>query len=179
MNASELDPVSSTGSGVAPASRPSPSRGRSMTVLAAFVVTCGLVAFFGGQFTPGEWYGALEKPPWNPPSWVFGPVWTILYLMIAVSGWLVWRQAGWRPARGPLVVYAVQLALNGAWSWLFFGLHRPGLAFAEILLLWLSIVLLVVLFSRIRLLAGLLLVPYLAWVTFAALLNYSLWRLNL
>jgi len=157
---------------------------RSFLALVLFLVICFGTAAFGGQFAPGAWYAALEKPVWNPPAWVFAPVWTLLYAMMAVAGWLVWRAgaaelAGEVPLRGAaLGVYAVQLVLNGAWSWLFFGLQRPGLAFGEIVLLWLAILGTAVLFWRVKPLAGALLVPYLAWVAFAAVLNLALWRLN-
>lgn len=158
---------------------------RSFLALVLFLLVCFGVAAFGGQFTPGEWYAALEKPAWNPPAWVFAPVWTLLYAMMAVAGWLVWRAGGpavgaaGGPSRGAaLGVYALQLVLNGAWSWLFFGLQRPGLAFAEIVVLWLAILTTTVLFWRVKPLAGALLVPYLAWVSFAAALNLALWRLN-
>lgn len=160
---------------------------RSILSLLFFLLACFGVAAFGAQFTPGEWYAALEKPPWNPPAWVFGPVWTVLYVMMAVAGWLVWRspeppggaRGGWSAGRrAALGAFAVQLALNGAWSWLFFGLHRPALAFAEIVALWLAILLTTILFWRIRAAAGALLLPYLAWVSFAAALNLELWRLS-
>jgi len=147
-------------------------------VLVSFFVVCFAVAAFGAQFAPGVWYAALAKPSFNPPDWIFGPVWTVLYAMIAVAGWLAWRRTG--TVRTPVLgIYAAQLVLNGAWSWLFFGLHRPGLAFAEILVLAAAIVVNVVLFWKERPLAGALLLPYLAWVSFAAVLNFALWRLNL
>ena len=152
---------------------------RSFLVLVLFLVVCFAVAAFGAQFTPGAWYAGLVKPAWNPPSWVFAPVWTALYAMMAVAGWLVWRSnEPARPLGQALGVFALQLVLNGAWSWLFFGLHRPGVAFAEIVALWMAILLTVVLFWRLRPLAGALLLPYLAWVAFAAALNFALWRLN-
>ena len=158
---------------------------RSLLALLLFLLACFAVAAFGGQFAPGAWYVGLAKPPWNPPSWVFAPVWTVLYALMAVAGWLAWRSR--EPARpaGPSPVrraafgaYALQLLLNGAWSWLFFGLHRPGVAFAEIVALWVAILLTVVLFWRLRPFAGALLLPYLAWVGFAAALNLAIWRLN-
>ncbi|MDA0745118.1 MAG: tryptophan-rich sensory protein [bacterium] len=152
---------------------------KQILVLIFFLLAAFGVAAVGGQFMPGDWYTGLVKPSWNPPSWVFGPVWTILYMTIAVSGWLVWKQVGFLEGRVAMLVYLVQLVLNGAWSWIFFGLHRPGLAFAEILVLWISIVSLVVLFWRIRPLAGAMLLPYAAWVAFAAVLNGTIWRLNL
>ena len=171
---------------------------RSLLVLGLFLLACFGVAAFAAQFAPGAWYADLEKPSWNPPAWVFAPVWTVLYALMAVAGWLVWRsgaRAGvgerGRPGRAPdrgaaaggarrlaLGAFALQLALNGAWSWLFFGLHLPGVALAEIVVLWCAIVATAVLFWRVRPVAGALLVPYVAWVGFAAALNFALWRLN-
>ncbi len=124
------------------------------------------------------WYAGLAKPGWNPPNWVFGPVWSALYLSMAVAAWLVWRQAGWAGAARPLGLFGAQLVLNVLWSILFFGLHRPDLAFGEILILWAFILATLVLFWRWSKAAGLLLVPYLAWVTFASVLNFAVWRLN-
>lgn len=151
---------------------------RSSLVLLLFLALSFGAAAFGAQFAPGSWYAALAKPSWNPPSWVFGPVWTLLYAMMAVAAWLVWRQAGWRAAAPALAVFALQLVLNALWSWIFFGLHAPGWALLEILALWLAILATIVLFARVRPLAAWLLVPYLAWVSFAAVLNFTLWRLN-
>jgi len=142
------------------------------------LVLCLGAGWLGSQFQPGEWYSRLAKPSWTPPNWLFGPVWSALYVAMAVAAWLVWRQAGLRGAAAPLAVFVVQLVLNAAWSWLFFGLHRPDLAFAEIALLWLAILATLVLFWRRKALAGTLILPYLAWVTYAASLNLGLWRLN-
>ena len=125
-----------------------------------------------------SFYADLVRPEWAPPSSVFGPVWTILYLLMGIAAWLVWRQGGFRAARSALTLYLVQLAVNALWSWLFFGWHRGALAFADILVLWILIVATTLAFWRIRPLAGLLLLPYLAWVSFAAALNYSVWQLN-
>lgn len=125
-----------------------------------------------------DWYAALDKPSWTPPSWVFGPVWTVLYIAMAVAAWLVWRQRESHAVRVPLLLFAVQLALNMAWSWLFFGLMSPALGFADIVLLWIAIAATMAAFWQRSRVAGLLLVPYLAWVTFAAALNYSIWQLN-
>ena len=124
------------------------------------------------------WYAALTKPSWTPPGWLFGPVWTVLYLGMAVAAWLVWRQKGLSAARGALTLFGVQLGLNVAWSWLFFGLRNPGLGFVDILSLWVAIAATLVAFWWRSVLAGLLFVPYLAWVTFAAVLNYSIWQSN-
>lgn len=146
-----------------------------------FVVT-GLAtlaaAAFGSQFTPGEWYNQLEKPPLNPPGWVFGPVWTVLYFLMAVAAGLVWSQAGWSRASGAITLFFGQLILNAAWSPLFFGLQSPDLALVDILLLWGAIVATMIAFFRLQPLAGWMLVPYLAWVTFATYLNFMIWRLN-
>jgi tryptophan-rich sensory protein len=150
----------------------------SVLALLGFVAACTLAASSGALFRPGEWYERLKKPSWRPPNWVFAPAWTILYLMIAGSGWLVWREEGFYGAVFPLTVYALQLLLNAAWSPLFFGLHRPDLGFFDIVLLWLTIIATIVLFQPISVLAAALLLPYLAWVTFAAALNFSVWHLN-
>jgi len=150
----------------------------SIIGLACFIAACFLAALTGALFHPGAWYERLKKPSWRPPNWLFAPAWTVLYLMIAVAGWLVWRQAGLAGAGLALAVYAVQLMLNAAWSPLFFGLHRPDLGFVDIILLWMSILATIVLFGPIQSVAALLLVPYLAWVTFAGALNFAVWRLN-
>lgn len=151
---------------------------KSLAVLVLFLVLSFAAAAFGAQFAPGAWYDQLDKPSFNPPSWVFGPVWTVLYVLIAVAAWLVWDRRAEAAVALPLAAWGVQLVLNALWSWLFFGLERPGLAFAEILVLWLAILATVVLFWRLRPVAGALLIPYLAWVSFAAVLNGAIWRLN-
>jgi len=151
---------------------------RSLLVFGLFLATCFGAAYLGSVVTLpaiSEWYSTLKKPSWTPPTWLFGPVWTALYLMMAVAGWLVWRQAGWSRA---LAMFAIQLALNAAWSWLFFGLRRPGIAFAEIALLWSAILGTLVLFWRTSPPATGLLLPYLLWVSYAAVLNLAIWRLN-
>ena len=126
----------------------------------------------------GGWYATLERPTWNPPSWVFGPAWTLLYIMMAVAAWLVWREGGWKTQRRPLTLYLVQGLLNAIWTPLFFGLHQPGWAFAEILVLLVTILATGVMFWRVTVVAGLLLVPYALWTTFAAVLNFTIWQLN-
>lgn len=118
------------------------------------------------------------RPDWAPPGSVFGPVWTVLYVLMGIAAWLVWRVAGFRAARPALTLFVLQLALNALWSWLFFSWHRGDIAFAEVVLLWAFIAATMIAFWRIRPLAGALLVPYLLWVTFATVLNYALWRLN-
>ena len=146
--------------------------------LAGWLVLCFAAASLGALFMPGEWYAALRKPPWNPPAWIFGPVWSALYMMMAIAAWLVWKQGGFTTQRGPLSLFFLQLVLNAAWTPLFFGLHWPGVAFGEITCLWLAIAATLAAFRRVSRLASWLLAPYLAWVSFAALLNFTLWRLN-
>jgi benzodiazapine receptor len=126
-----------------------------------------------------SFYGQLVQPSWAPPSSVFGPVWTILYALMGIAAWSVWRAGGFRANRSVLVLFFVQLAVNALWSWLFFAWHRGSLAFADIVLLWLLIIATLVSFWRVRPLAGALLIPYLLWVSFAAALNFSVWQLNL
>jgi len=132
----------------------------------------------GALFSPGDWYAGLKKPAFNPPGWVFGPVWTILYLMMGTSAWLVWRRGGFKAARAPLIMYLVQLALNASWTPAFFGAQNPGLALVVIVALWLAIVATIATFIRHSRFAAAMLIPYLVWVSFATVLNYSLWRLN-
>lgn len=123
-------------------------------------------------------YTQLIRPEWAPPPNLFGPVWTILYALMGIAAWLVWRAGGFRAARKALTLFLVQLAVNALWSWLFFGWRLGGLAFADIILLWMLIVATLIAFWRVRPLAGALLIPYLIWVSFASALNYSVWQLN-
>jgi tryptophan-rich sensory protein len=159
---------------------PRPTLSSRALGLAAFVVAAVVAATTGVLAGTGaaEQYGDLVQPAWAPPPSLFGPVWTVLYALIAVSGWLVWRRAGWSGARPALTVYAVQLGLNALWTPLFFGAGLFGVAFAEIVLLAVAIVATIVLFARHSRLAAALLVPYLAWVGFAAALNFAIWMLN-
>jgi len=119
------------------------------------------------------------KPTWNPPDWLFGPVWSILYFMMAVAAWLVWRTCEWNKSRPALIWFGIQLALNTAWSFLFFGMQRPDIALAEILSLWLAIAATFIAFTRRSIAAAILFAPYLAWTSFAVFLNFTIWRLNL
>jgi tryptophan-rich sensory protein len=148
--------------------------------LAAWLIASFIAAAIGSAATiqAGPFYSQLLRPDWAPPPTVFGPVWTVLYVLMGVAAWLVWRVGGFRAARPALTLFLVQLALNALWSWLFFGWHLGALAFADILLLWALIVATLIAFWRIRPLAGALLVPYLLWVSFASALNYSVWQLN-
>lgn len=150
-------------------------------VLAAFIALCFAIAALGGAVTAesvGTWYQTLEKPWFNPPEWVFAPVWTVLYIEIAVAGWLVWLARGFAGARAAMMAYSTQLGLNLAWSFIFFGSHAIGIALAEIVVLLATIGINVVLFWRIDRMAGWLLVPYVVWVAFASVLNGALWYLN-
>jgi tryptophan-rich sensory protein len=145
-------------------------------------VLLSLGAGFAGAWAgmPDSWYRSLAKPAGTPPNWVFGPVWTTLYILIGLAMGLVW----WRRERDPAGVgtatrfFLAQLALNAAWSWLFFGLHRPDMAFVELVVLWVVVLLMLVSFLRVRPVAGLLIVPYLAWLTYAGWLNAGTWLLN-
>ena len=139
---------------------------------------CFGAAAMGALFPPGDWYASLNKPSWNPPSWVFGPAWSALYTMMGVSVWLVWQHGGFLAQRRALMRFIIQLALNAAWTPLFFGLHLPAIAFGEMLLLWLAIAATLLAFFRVNRFAGWLFVPYLAWVSFAAALNFTIWRIN-
>jgi tryptophan-rich sensory protein len=147
-------------------------------MLMSWLLVCFGAAAIGRLFPPGDWYAALAKPAWNPPAWVFAPVWTALFTSMGVAAWLVWRRGGFVAQRRALSLFLVQLAFNAARSPLFFGLRRPDLAFGEIILLWLAIGLTLREFLHVHRIAGWLLAPYLAWVSFAAVLNFALWRMN-
>ena len=146
--------------------------------LAAWVLVSLSAGFVGSRFTPGEWYEGLEKPSWNPPSWVFGPVWTALYILMGVAAWTVWRERGFGGSSPALYIFLVQLVLNGLWSYLFFGANSPMWAFIEILALQALIIVTMVLFWRVSTTAGVMLLPYALWIGFASILNLTLWRMN-
>ncbi len=148
--------------------------------LALLLVATGAAAAAGSiaSIQAADFYQELAKPPWAPPAAVFGPVWTALYLLMAVAAWLVIRSSGWPGARSAITLYLVQLAFNALWTWIFFRWRSGGVALLEILVLWTLLLLTVRAFWRSRPLAGTLLLPYLAWVTFAAALTYALWRYN-
>jgi tryptophan-rich sensory protein len=154
-----------------------PTTARILALL-GWIGICFLVAAMASQFMLGEWYAGLRKPVWTPPNWLFGPVWTLLYLMMGIAAWLVWRQGGFSGARLALGLFLFQLVLNGLWSWLFFGLQRPGLASIEISVLWVAILATLIAFWRIIPMAGIFLIPYAVWVGFAAFLNITLFRMN-
>ncbi len=148
---------------------------RPASALVGFTIVTFCAPLLGMFSMPGAWYAALNKPEWNPPPWIFGPVWTLLYLVMALAAWLVWKRDGWQRA---LKLYFIQLALNAAWTPIFFGAHELGWALVEITLLWSAILLTMFSFFRISRAAGWMLVPYLTWVTFATFLNFTLWRMN-
>ena len=151
---------------------------KNLLGLIAWLVVTYAFAAFGSFFEPGSWYDELVKPAWTPPSWVFGPVWTLLYTAMAVAAWLVWRQGGWQSNRLVLALYIIQLLLNAVWSWLFFGQQWIGLALIDIILLFILIFSTMILFWRRNRPAGILFLPYLIWVAFASTLNFAFWRLN-
>ena len=158
------------------------NRLRSAGALLIFLAMCLATGVFGGLLTSPSirsgWYENLLKPSFTPPSWVFGPVWTLLYLLMAVSAWLVWSGQAKNPVRVPLFLFFAQLVLNVLWSGLFFGAMKPGWALIDIAVLWVLILLMAALFWRVSRLAALLLVPYVLWVLYAAVLNGAIWWMN-
>lgn len=155
---------------------------KSAGMLVLFLLICFGVAWTGAQVSPGiassNWYDQLNKPDWNPPAWLFGPVWTILYTMMAIAAWRIWRKLGFTGGSTELSWFAVQLLLNGLWSQLFFNAQNPGLAFVEILFLLSAIIATTIYFYREDRLAGYLMVPYILWVAFATVLNGTIWIIN-
>lgn len=161
--------------------RPDISTGKDILALVLIVGLCLVVGALGAAATATSlksWYPTLVKPSFNPPNSVFGPVWTTLYVLMAVAAWRIWRSTDWATARGPLALFGLQLVVNLGWSLAFFGLQNPGLAVAVILALDLLVLATALIFRRIDGLAALLLVPYLAWIAFATALNIAIWRLN-
>src|SRR5215204_7193738 len=153
----------------------------STRALLTFMAACFGAALAGSAFTTPsvpEWYDSLIKPSFTPPNWLFGPIWSVLYLAMAVAGWLVWRRQRESFTTLPLALFGGQLVLNVLWSILFFGLQAPGIALVEILILWAAIFATLLSFWKISKIAGWLFLPYLAWVSFAAVLNFEIWRLN-
>lgn len=150
--------------------------GRATLAVLATVAAALLGA--SGSVRSGEFYAQLDKPGWAPPGSLFSPVWTILYILMAIAAVLVLRRAGWPGAQPAMALYGAQLALNALWPWLFFGWRLGGVSLAEIVALWVVLLLTVLAFGRIHRLAAALLLPYLLWVTYAAALTYSVWRRN-
>ncbi|HEY8356753.1 MAG TPA: TspO/MBR family protein [Ramlibacter sp.] len=161
-------------------SAPHHARASQWVGLVAWLAVTFAAAVVGSlaSINASEFYLQLDRPEWAPPAALFGPVWTVLYLMMGMAAWFVWREYGWRHAHVALTVYVVQLVLNALWSWLFFEWHQGEAAMLDIAVLWGLIALNLLMFFRAHRVAGLLLVPYLAWVTFAAALTYTLWQMN-
>ena len=152
-----------------------------MLLLMVFIILCFSTAALGSVFTNSSlktWYPTIKKPSWNPPDKVFAPVWTVLYLMMAVAGRMVWERLSQKGFSAPMALFFIQLVLNAVWSVVFFGLRSPGWAFLEVILLWVFISLTMISFWTVYWVAGVLFLPYLLWVSFAAVLNFTIWRLN-
>jgi len=156
------------------------SKAKQITGLVCWLVLSYATSAIGalGSMQAQSFYGQLNQPAWAPPAWLFGPAWTLLYTLMAIAAWLVWRQGGFRAQRRAMSLFLAQLILNALWSWIFFSWQLGGAAFAEIILLWLLIVATTVSFWRVKPVAGLLMTPYLLWVSFASALNLALWQMN-
>ena len=159
--------------------RPRQPRTRLLGLIVSIVVTfaaagAGAIASLDAD----KFYAALDRPSWAPPAAIFGPVWSVLYLAMAVAAWLVWKARGIADARMPLTLFAAQLACNALWSWLFFAWHQGALALVDIAILGMLVLSTIIAFGRVRVLAAALLVPYLAWIGFAAALNFAVWQRN-
>jgi len=149
--------------------------------LISSIVICQIAGIIGSFFTAKNipvWYAGLKKPVFNPPNWVFAPVWITLYLLMGVSFYLIWIKSAEKDIKIPVILFIAQLILNSFWTIIFFGLKSPGFALFEILILWILILLCIIEFYPVSVTASLLLIPYILWVTYASILNYSLWRLN-
>ncbi|GAA0553203.1 tryptophan-rich sensory protein [Rhizomicrobium palustre] len=156
-----------------------PSQGLSILFLSGFLLFTLAIGWTGGAVTAPNiptWYAGLAKPSFNPPNWLFMPVWTTLYVLMAIAAWRIWRRLG--IGNFTMALWLFQLTLNFAWSFIFFGAHQPMAAFFELTVMWVAILLTMIAFLRIDTLAGLLLLPYLAWVSFAGVLNFWIWQLN-
>lgn len=155
-------------------------RGAYWGALALLLLGTGAAAILGAMASvrAADFYQQLSKPSWAPPAQVFGPVWSVLYVLMAAAAWLVIRARGWPGARPAITLYLVQLGFNALWTWVFFRWRLGSVALVEILVLWVLLLTTVWTFWRVRILAGVLLLPYLAWVTFAAALTYTVWRSN-
>ncbi len=155
---------------------------RSVLSLLLWIGLCYFVAWTGAQVSPGNgstvWYEQLNRPDWNPPAWLFGPVWTVLYTFMGIAAWRIWRKLGFKKGKTELSMFGVQLFLNGLWSQLFFGMQEIGWAFFEIFVLLIAIILTTILFYKEDKIAGWLFVPYALWVAFAMALNGAIWLMN-
>jgi benzodiazapine receptor len=156
------------------------SRSQAYKGMAGWFLVTFIAAAIGAwaSMDAPAFYGELQKPAWAPPSSVFGPVWTVLYVLMAYSAWLVWVRSGGDAAYIALTLFLVQLALNALWSWLFFAWHMGGMAFVDVMLLWIALAATIIAFSRHSWIAAALLLPYWLWTTYAAALNYSVWKMN-
>jgi tryptophan-rich sensory protein len=156
------------------------TRQKQILGLAGWLVVSFAASAIGAvaSIQAGSFYSQLTQPDWAPPAGVFGPVWTVLYALMGVAAWLVWRSGGFHSNRQALTLFLVQLAFNALWSWLFFAWHRGALALADVLVLWILVLATLVSFWRVSPVAGALFIPYLLWVGFAFALNYSVWQLN-
>lgn len=159
---------------------PSPSSQQQIVGFIGWVLLCFAASALGAiaSIQAKTFYASLTQPTWAPPGWVFGPVWSTLFALMAISAWLVWRDGGFAQHRNALLLFIFQLVPNVLWSWLFFTWHKGGLALADLVVLWVLIVATIVSFWRIHKVAAVLLMPYLLWVSFAGFLNYSVWQLN-
>lgn len=146
--------------------------------LAGWITVCFAAAAIGAYFDPGSWYESLNKPDWTPPNRLFPIVWSFLYVMMAVSAWLIWKEYGFEQARNELRWFGIQLILNATWSWIFFGEHLISTALGEIFLLWIAILFTMILFWQKNKIAGWLLLPYLLWVSYATALNFAIFQMN-
>lgn len=156
-------------------------RSQNLVALLGFLALCWSVEAISAVVTAqsvGTWYPDIAKPAWTPPNWVFAPVWTALYTMMAIAAWLVWMERSRIAIKGPMVLFGLQLALNSLWSFLFFGMQQIGWAGVEIALLWVAIAACLAMFWQAKPLAGALLIPYLLWVTYATALNWAIWWIN-
>lgn len=156
------------------------TRSRQVMGLAGWIILAFIAGAAGSLASAesGAFYGQLNRPDWAPPAWLFAPAWTVLYILMGISAWLVWRVRGLRPALAALSLFIIQLAVNALWTWIFFVWRQGAMAFVEILLLWVLILCTIIAFWRVRPLAGALMIPYLAWVTYASGLTFMIWRLN-
>ena len=152
--------------------------GKNTIGLAGWLLVTFAAAWIGSRYIPGARYASLDKPSWNPPNAVFGPIWSLLYVFMGIAAWFVWRKEGFSGIGLALVLFVMQLVLIVLWSYLFFGLHRPDVAFVDIVALWTTILVVMILFWRVDRVAGGLMVPYAVWVAFASYLNFVLCRLN-
>jgi len=168
------------GNGTMAGRRTAVSAGSSVLGLVVWIAITAVAAAIGSAAAANsrEFYEGLQRPDWAPPASVFGPVWTVLYLLMAISAWLIWREFGFKSAKPALALFTIQLGANALWSWVFFVWKQGGLAFAEVILLWCLIVATVAAFRRLNGWAAVLMFPYLVWVTFASALTFATWRLN-